>query len=190
MKIGIDYDGVIMDSERALRFVSEAWSTTKLSKPLINPSEVSLEPRYGWTTEESQMFFIECYDKIVKNCRFMAGALEILKELTKMGHEFYLITLRGCFRKQEVTITKKQLKHFPIKFKQVIWGERNKAQKCKELGLDMMIEDNPANVDLFKGSNIEILYLQDQQIRSINQKNVTTVYSWHDIYREIKKRTK
>ena len=190
MKIGIDYDGVIMDSERALRFTSEKWSISKLNKPLINPSEVSLEHRFGWTDTESKMFFTECYDKTVKDCNFMPGALEILKKLSELGHEFYLITLRGCFRKQEVTITKKQLKHFPIKFKQIVWGERNKAQKCKELGLDMMIEDNPANVDLFKGSNIEILYLQDHQIRSVTQKNVTTVHSWMDIYREVLKRTK
>lgn len=190
MKIGIDYDGVIMDSERSLRFASEYWSITKINKPLINPSEVSLEPRFGWTNEESKMFFSECYDKTVKNCRFMPGAPEILKKLSDMGHKFYLITLRGCFRKQEKTITKKQLKKLPIKFEQIIWGERNKAQKCKELGLDMMIEDNPANIDLFKGSDIDILYIQDHKIRNINQKNVTTVYSWMDIFREIEKRTK
>lgn len=190
MNIGIDYDGVIMDSERALRFASEMWSTTKINKPLINPSEVSLEPRFGWTPEESQAFFTECYDDTIKDCNFMPGACEILKILSDMGHKFYLITLRGCFRKQERIITEKQIKKLPIKFEQIVWGERNKAQKCKELGLDMMIEDNPVNIELFKGSNIDVLYIQDQQIRNLKQKNVTTVYSWNDIYREVLKRSK
>ena len=190
MNIGIDFDGVILDSERVLRFAAEYWSTTVLGKPLTNLNEVSLEARFNWTDEESKRFFTECYDKTVKDCNFMPGANEILKELSKLGHKFYLITLRGCFRKQEIALTKKALKKLSIKPEMIIWGERHKAQKCEELNLDLMIDDNPLNVEQFKDSKVEVLYLRDQGVKEVKLKNVTTVYNWMDIYREVLKRSK
>lgn len=190
MKIGIDFDGVIMDTERHLKFAAEYWSTTVLNKPLVNFNEVSLEARFNWTEEESKRFFSEEYDNAVKDCYFMPGANEILKLLSDMGHKFYLITLRGCFRKQEITLTKKALKKLSIKPELIVWGERNKAQKCEELGLDMMIDDNPLNVEQFKDSKVQVLYLRDQGVKELKMKNVTTVYNWMEIYREILKRSK
>jgi 5'(3')-deoxyribonucleotidase len=77
-----------------------------------------------------------------------------------------------------------------VKPKQVLWGVWDKAAKCKELGLDIMIDDNPKNVDTFKGSNIEVLYLRDTEARDVKLKNVTTVYTWMQIYHEIVKRAK
>ena len=53
-----------------------------------------------------------------------------------------------------------------------------------------MIDDNPRNIDSFKGSNIDVLYLRDAEARNIKLKNVTTVYNWMEIYHEIIKRSK
>ena len=190
MKIGIDFDGVILDSERKIRFGAEYWSLKELGKPRLRSTEVSQEICFDWTEEEIARFFTECYDSLVENCEFMPGANEIMKELTQMGHEFYIITLRGCFRPEEVASAKKYMRKMSIKPKQIVWGVWNKAEKCKELGLDIMIDDNPKNVDTFKGSNIDVLYLKDAEARDVKLKNVTTVYNWMQIYHEIIKRSK
>ena len=190
MKIGIDFDGVILDSERKLRFGAEYWSLKTLNKPRLKADEVSQEVCFDWTQEETERFFTECYDGLVQKCEFVPGANEIMKELADLGHEFYIVTLRGCFRPQEIASAKRHMKKMSVKPKQIIWGERNKVRRCEELGLDIMIEDNPRNVDLFKGSKVDVLYLKEGEARDVKLKNVTTVHSWMDIYHEIIKRSK
>jgi 5'(3')-deoxyribonucleotidase len=190
MKIGIDFDAVILDSERKLKFGAEYWSLKELGKPKLKSTEVSQEDCFDWTDEERNRFYREQYDGLVEKCEFMPGANEIMKELVGMGHEFYIITLRGCFRTEEIESAKKYMRKMSVKPKQVLWGVWDKAAKCKELGLDIMIDDNPKNVDTFKGSNIEVLYLRDTEARDVKLKNVTTVYTWMQIYHEIVKRAK
>ena len=190
MNIGLDFDGVILDSERISRFAAEYWSINTLGKPRLIRNEVSQDMCFNWTQEEVERFFSEVYYDIIADCQFMPGVNEILKKLSDLGHKFYIITLRGYFRPEEITYAKKDLEKLSITPEQIIWGESNKAKRCEELNIDIMIEDNPKNIELFKNSKVDVFYLRDSEAREVNLKNVTTVYNWMDIYNEILKRSK
>ena len=57
MKIGIDLDGVIFDSERWYRVYSELYDILELKRnSIIDNKEVRFQERYNWTEEEKQEY--------------------------------------------------------------------------------------------------------------------------------------
>ena len=65
MNIGIDIDGVILDSEKVFRTVADLYNTIELNDRAIRAyDEPRVQEKYNWTDEEIQEFadkyFIEC----------------------------------------------------------------------------------------------------------------------------------
>ena len=121
-----------------------------------------------------------------KESPLMVGAKEILSKLKEEGHKLYIITLRGYYREEEITIAKEKLETLGIKFDEICWAVDKKAKKCKELEIDVMVEDNPHNVEQFLGEKTKVLYFKEEPIREVQAENVVKVDSWMDIYREVK----
>ena len=187
MKIGFDIDGVILNTERDIKFYADFWSFFTLNKPKLKNNEVEPEKCYTWTQEETDYFYNKNFDAITRKTSIIAGAKEIIQLLKKQGHEIYIISYRGDYRKTEISDAIKILKKFKVKFDGYYWSVANKMEKCKELGIDVYVVDNPGKVEQFANSPIKVLYFKDAPIREIKQKNVTTVYNWMDIYKEINK---
>ena len=191
MKIGIDFDGVILDSQRNINFYADFWSTFELKKSKLKDEDLEQECCFGWTKEEKKRFFDKHYDKISKNSEFIVGAKEILTILKNEGHELYLVTARGQLGEEETNLAKEKLDELGVEFDMLCWSSVDKVSKCKELGINVMIDDNPKNVEQFKDEeNIKVLYFQDNFARSVDMKNVIKVDSWMDIYQEIFKLSK
>ncbi len=190
MKIGIDIDGVIFDTERALRFYADYWSYFTLGKDRIKNDDFTQEHCFNWTEEEKTDFYENQFNTITENANLMIGAKEILAKLKEDGHKLYLITLRGYYREGEKAVADKKLKQIGVEFDGIFWAVKDKADKCKELGIDVMIEDNPDNILQYKGKNISVLYLKEEPSKEVVMQNVTKVNSWMDIYRQILKLSK
>ena len=187
MKIGVDIDGVILDSERPLRFYADFWSTFVLGKERLKSTEVSQELNFDWNTDEINEFYAKYFDDITKNSHIVVGAKEILKKLKDEGHELFIVTLRGYYREEEKIIATEKLNQLGVDFDGVYWSVKNKRQKCEDLGLDVMIDDSPSNASQFEGSKVKVLYFKESPVRDVVFPNVTKVNCWMDIYREIKK---
>lgn len=187
MKIGFDFDGVIFDSERSLKFYADYCSYFHLGKDRLKEDEASQELCFDWTNSESDEFFAKYYDEITRNSSIMVGAKEILTKLKEEGNQIYLITLRGYYRKEEITEAEIKLKDLNVEFDEICWAVKDKVGKCEELGLQVMVDDNPNNIDQFKNSKIKVLYFKEEPIREVNFETVSKVDSWMDIYREVKK---
>lgn len=57
MKIGIDLDGVVFDSETTFRTYEEIFDITELrGNNLIDREEPKFQGRYNWTKEEQKRF--------------------------------------------------------------------------------------------------------------------------------------
>lgn len=184
MKIGIDVDGVIIDSEINYRFYAEYWSHFKLGKDRMREDTTSQEFCFDWTDEEAKYFYNDIFDKCTKCSHIAVGAKEILRQLKKEGHQLYVITMRGYYP-NEIKYTKKAFRKIGVKFDGIYYKTPNKFEKCKELGVDVMIEDSPEKIAAFVGSNIDVLYVREAKIQHINAKNVTEVDTWMDIYMKI-----
>lgn len=190
MKIGIDIDGVILDSERNLRFYADYWSTFTLKKERKRSDSVTQEECFDWTNDEIDYFYNTYFDDITKKSHLMVGAKEILSKLKEEGHELYIITLRGYYREEERKDAEDKLNELGVKFDGIYWAIKDKIKTCKELGIDVMIDDSQSHVEKFLNENINVLYFKEPQIREINAPNIKLVSSWMDIYREIKKLSK
>ena len=70
MKIGIDLDGVVIDSETTFRTYEEIFDIDILKgNNLINKKEPKFQARYNWTNEQEKELFDKvkaCYDEIIQ----------------------------------------------------------------------------------------------------------------------------
>ena len=93
MKIGIDLDGVIYDSEKEFRIYTELYDMLELKQNnKKNENAVRIMDRFDWTDEQFDKFIDKYYLNIIKQANYMPGAQEILNRLKKDGHEFIMIT--------------------------------------------------------------------------------------------------
>ena len=96
MKIGIDLDGVVFDSEKEYRVYTELYDMKDLNKNTKRDNrEIRFQERFNWTKEETDGFIKKYHKKIVTESNFMPGAKTVLKLLKDEGHSLILITARG-----------------------------------------------------------------------------------------------
>ena len=85
MKIGIDLDGVVIDSETTFRTYEEIFDIEKNRNTLINREEPKFQQRYNWTLDE-QIEFNDYFLEVSKMSPLMAGFKKVY-ELLKNEEE-------------------------------------------------------------------------------------------------------
>lgn len=110
MNIGIDIDGVILDSEKVFRTVADLYNTIELNDRAIRAyDEPRVQEKYNWTDEEIQEFadkyFIECS----KISNFMPCVKEVLNMLKLEGHNLIIITARGRDKKRNESNSRRKV---------------------------------------------------------------------------------
>lgn len=193
MKIGVDLDGVVFDSEKLYRVCTELYEVLDLKKNTIKDNKSRLfEERYGWNEIETQNFIDKYHEYIVKNANFMPGAKEVLKRLKEDGNELIIVTARGQQESKYIKITEEIFKenNFEI-FNKYYWGVTDKAKICKEENIDIMIDDDNKNCLKIAKEGIKAIYLKDAPSYEIEDTEyIKTLYNWGEIYRYIKEEEK
>ena len=96
MKIGIDLDGVVIDSIKTFRAYEEIYDINTLKgNHLINRQEPKFQDRYSWTKEQQKEFTQEYFLKVAGDSNLMSGFKVVYNLLRKEGHKFVVITARG-----------------------------------------------------------------------------------------------
>jgi len=186
MKIAVDFDGVILDSERLQKFYADYFSFFKLHKKRLRNDVTEQENCFDWTREETHEFYRTYFTMITEDSTFMPGASIMLNKLKQEGHEICLVSLRGSYADYEVPIAEKRLDEFGFKFDKLFWGIKDKSVTCEENGFDVMIEDNPENVEKFVGKDkIKVIYLKDKFLKNVDALNVFEAGDWFEIYQTI-----
>ena len=105
MKIGIDLDGVVFDSEKEYRVYTELYDMLDLGKNTKrNNKELRFQERFNWSKEEADGFVKKYHKQIVTEANFMPGAKDVLKMLKDEGNSLILITARGFINKDMIII--------------------------------------------------------------------------------------
>lgn len=74
MKIGIDLDGVVFDSEKEFRVYSELYDMLDLKQnSKINNKELKFQSRFKWTKEDIDGFLNKYHKQIIVESNFMPG---------------------------------------------------------------------------------------------------------------------
>lgn len=188
MKIGIDLDGVVIDSETTFRTYEEIFDIDTLkSNNLVNREEPKFQSRYNWTEEQEKEFIDKYFLTISKESNLMSGFFRVYKLLKEQGHEFVVITARGGFVKEMKDDAERLLNKNNIEFNKYYWDVHDKLEICQKENVDIMIDDDWKIVKKLSENKVKTLYFRDTNLVKLEENEyVKEVNNWGDIYRYIK----
>ena len=191
MKIGVDLDGVVIDSETTFRTYEEIFDIDTLnSNNLINRQEPKFQGRYNWTKEQQEEFIKKYFLKVSNQSNLMSGFLAVYN-LLKKENEFVVITARGGFVKEMKDDAIRILNENNISFDKYYWYVENKVEVCKKENIDIMIDDDYKIVNELVKNKIKTLYFRDTNLKKLEENDyLKEVNNWGDIYRIIKNLSK
>ena len=188
MKIGIDLDGVVIDSETTFRTYEEIFDVDTLNgNNLVNRKEPKFQSRYNWTPQQEKEFIEKYFLKVSKESNLMSGFIGVYNLLKEQGHEFVVITARGGFVKEMKDDAIRLLEENDIKFDKYYWNVEDKLEICKKEKVDIMIDDDWKIIKKLAENNIKTLYFRDTNLVELEESEyIKEVNNWGDIYRYIK----
>lgn len=189
MRIGIDLDGVIFDSEKEFRVYSELYDMLDLKQnSKINNQELKFQDRFNWSKEEIEGFLRKYHKQIILESNFMPGVKRILKLLKEEGHTLIVITARGGINKEMIKITEEILKQNKMDiFDKYYWSTENKDEVCIKENIDIMIDDFYQKCKSIANLKIKTIYLKDAPSYNLEENDyIKVLYNWGEIYRYIK----
>ena len=176
MKIGLDIDGIILDFERTMRTYAELYDLLILKKNGVKDStQFDYLKRYDWTDEEKKNF-IDNYlvYATINSTPLIPLAKEMLELFQLEDYEFLFITSRGVLKKETKEAVIKVFQKNYIPTNNIYWSVIDKIAKCKELDIDIMIEDNPNICKLLISNKIRTLYFRDKDNEIIENNELLT----------------
>ena len=188
MKIGIDLDGVVIDSETTFRTYEEIFDIDVLKgNNLINKEEPKFQARYNWTSEQEKEFIEKYFMKVSKESNLMSGFIGIYNLLKEQGHEFIVITARGGFIKEMKDDAIRLFEENNIKFDKYHWQVEDKLKICQDEKVDLMIDDDWRIIKRLSENGVKTLYFRDTNLVKLEENEyVKEVNNWGEIYRYIR----
>ena len=189
MRIGIDLDGVIFDSEKEFRVYSELYDMIDLKQnSKTDNRKLKFQDRFQWSEKQTKDFLKKYHKQIIEESNFIPGVKRILKLLKEDGHSLILITARGGLNKDMIRITEERLKENGMYiFDKYYWATENKEEVCQKENIDIMIDDFCKNCENIANSKIKTIYLKDAPSYDLEEnKYIKVLYNWGEIYRYIK----
>jgi len=194
MRIGIDLDGVVFDTEKAFRVESEIYETLTLKQNTIKDNRaLTCQKRYAWSEETVQDFLKLYHEKIVLETNYMVGAKEVLNLLKKDGHTLIVITARGGLNKKIMDLTKERMKKDKTidLFDKIYFQTERKDEVCIKENIDLMIDDYIEKCKMVSEKNIKTIYFKAaESYEAEENENLKVLYNWGEIYRYIKELSK
>jgi len=185
MKIGIDLDGVVFDSETTFRTYEEIYDMNCLhGNHLINREEPKFQTRYHWTEEQQQEFVKNYFLKVSQESQIMSGFLGVYPLLKRQGHEFVVITARGGYLEEMKEDAIRLLTENHIQFDNYYWKINDKLEICKKENIDIMIDDDWRIIEDLAKNHVRTLYFRDTNLKVLEENEyMKEVNNWGDIYR-------
>ena len=185
MKIGIDLDGVVIDSETTFRTYEEIFAIEDLNnRKIIDFEEPKYQTIYEWSKEEQQKFNEKYLLKASRESNLMSGFLPIYNIFKKLGFEMIVITARGVFIEEMKDDAIRLLNENNIVFDKYFWNIHNKLEICKNENIDVMIDDDYKIIQQLSEAKIKTLYFRDTNLKKLDENNyIHEVNNWGDVYR-------
>ena len=182
MKIAIDLDGVVFDSER-IYFERSSKCEEEYKTGVRDELSFRLQDRFNWSEKQIKDFMNKNIVDVCSCAPFMCGAKESILKLKKLGHEVVFITSRGGFVLEEQQITKRLLKEHKLDNIPLYFTFGNKLCECRELDVDLLIDDYYKNVECVSGGGINCIYFNTLTKKHFPKSNtlVHEVSSWQEV---------
>ncbi len=188
MKIGIDLDGVVFNSEMLWSTYAELYDCIELNRnSVITKLEPRFQERYDWTDEDKNAFLDKYAD--ITDFDIMPGAKQVIDMLKEDGHELVVITARGSAsnQKENASVAAQKLKNEGIEFDKYYWKQKEKLDICQLENVDVMIDDNYHICEAINGAGIPVIYFNSLSRKHLEEKDgLREVSNWGEAYRVIK----
>jgi 5'(3')-deoxyribonucleotidase len=192
-KIAIDNDDTLLDFNEAVRLFHNANYDTNYQS--IDVKEFALEKVWGCDFDEAFRRISEFWQtEYFNNMQPVSGAFEAVNVL-KEKYDLFVLTARP----EEVAIETKLAikKHFPDLFTDVHFapafgaGQRKtKVEVCKELGIEVIIDDGIHNLELCAKEGIKCFMFErpwnmQHSKTELEEKGIIRVKNWTEVLQQL-----
>ena len=154
MKIAVDLDGVVFNSEMFFMASAEIYDAKILKKnSIIKKDEPRVQNKYSWSKNE-----LDGYIKNYANSLdfdVMPCAKTVIDEMKK-DNQVFIISARGQFNPDEIKIAKSKLRKAKISFDKSFYGFLNKTEIVLNNKIDIIIDDRYDVCKLLSKIEIEL----------------------------------
>lgn len=183
MKIGIDIDDTVMNTfdviEEAARYFDKYFLENKGYQDI---TKYDFHERFYWTSEEKKAFFNYFRkNKLYLKAKPKGDALYYLEKLYNEGYELYFLTRRKKDEKLDIlSITKNDLISKGFKFTDCYIGLSKKGEACKNLGIDVFIDDAVIQIEDVNNYGIKTILIDNwynKEYKGLRAKNFQEIYN-------------
>lgn len=188
MKIGIDIDNTITDTLPILKRYCKKYNEEVVKRNLLmNEEGFSTFNLYDWTEEENLDFCSKYLEEVVLQAKVKENAKEVIQRLREEGNTIYIITARiKPHFKEPYETTQKFLQKNGIEYDELLVGSTNKKQFCIENNIDVMIDDEPQNINQISPL-LPVIVFKAVHNEECEGNNIIKVDTWNEVYDIIKK---
>lgn len=193
MNIGIDIDDTIVNTSEMLVAYAQRYDVEVLGRTgsLKNDKAYFFSnTMFEWTEDEYDIFMRKYIDYIFENATSKPLVKEVFDRLVEEGHKIIIITARDkeIYRCKDAYKTSENLfiKN-NIKYDKLLVACHDKVPECKENEIDIFIDDRFDTCKKVSGSGITTFVMNAAHNNYLNTGNMRRVYSWEEIYYQIKK---
>ncbi len=183
MNIGIDIDGVILDTDSWFKSMSHIYDIYINGGGVKDPTAVKIQERMAWSAEQFDNFVWDCMHYGMEHAPLMPCCKFVMDKLKEMGHKLIVITARGINNEKEIELAKATFDRYGLTFDKVYYNNPNKVSACIEEKIDYMIDDSSDNIKSLSETGIKCLYFRSYKTTEVNNNNVINVANWGEIYR-------
>lgn len=184
MNIGIDIDGVIVDTEK---YVRENGAKFFL-KEIENDPNLEVSQILSSSKEKNEIFWKNHSVDYNTLAPLRENAREYIKKLHEEGNKIFIITGRKP-HEEHLILTKQNYKATTrnyllengIIFDEIVHDEYPKTKAVKRLKIDVMIEDSPICAEGLKEIT-KVILLDTKANREYESEKVRRANSWTEIY--------
>lgn len=194
MNIGIDVDGVLLDTRQ---FMLEYGKRFFRREP-VDPAGYTIEEMFGVSGVPVLLFGMRWF--LPYYCRKYPpspGAAEVYRELKDSGNMIWQITARKfalnpsplgrySHRALEGWLSRNGFCYDRL----LLVDEKRAAQEklgcCRKHGIDIMIEDNPDTALALAGNGIKVLLFDAPYNREAESENIVRVHNWDEAGRYLR----
>jgi len=188
MKIGIDVDNTITNTLPILKEYCKKYNDKVIKRNLkMNEKGYNTNTLYEWTKEENLIFCNKYFHEIFMQVDVKENAREIIEKIKNEGNEIYIITARS-----EPTIidpyniTKDFLDKNNIVYDKIIVNCKDKYTYCKENDIEIMIDDEPQNINAIS-KIMPVIAFKETHNEDSEGENIIKVNTWKEVYEEYRK---
>lgn len=190
-KIGIDIDEILANTlESILVYYNEIHKTSYKREDFAT---YNYWETWGGTKDEAIAFVRSFFEtENLYKIPPISGAYEELLKLKNLGYKFFAVTGRSS--KYEIQTLEWISKYYPniflgtyfTHYLNVDCATTKKSDICKQLGIDILVEDDEYHISDCANAGIKVIFLDCPWNKKVNFKNATRVFSWKEISEKIK----